>query len=339
MRTVISLLWIFLWVISPGLAQRIDLSVQQKNKELRQLDIVLRPQEEVINGDYSGGVFTLRVPVSSGQELDVDPVTSPYGFSFAGPVFRHEGYDYYRFQFAGFVHRVNWRKDAEYPVLTLGYSGTGPMAAELISGNSWTSLNNADYYQELGGQAAQGKFYRRYPKLLSFDAQLQGGKTIALQWALAPTDMLRGLWVEYSPDGQQYISLYEEETRPEAPDFPAFHTYYHYQSGMFNFFRIRMEDDAGQLSYSETRAVIVGDAARQCAIYPNPAFESLHVDVQEGKTFSCQWMNSRGEVLSRMQWSGANTVLEVSSYPAGAYYLLIYADGKPYCGQLILVQR
>lgn len=335
---------LFLTVISMifsaiGQAQKIDLSLQQNLESVNQLEVKLRPREDIVLAAYSGGVFTIRVPVSSGQALSLVPGSSPYGFSFAGPVARHEGYDYYRYQFAGYVHQVNWTKDAEYPVISLRYAGHGPSAAELVSGDAWTSANNADYYQELDGLAAQGKFYRRIPRIVSFDAQLQADKSIVLSWVLAPTDMLRSLSVEYSPDGQQFGQSYTLASLPGVIEFPMYNTHYFYEPGIFYFFRIRMEDVLGQVSYSDTRMLFREEPGRTCSVFPNPVKDSLHLNITEGGPYHCQLVSSSGSVLLAAACGQPATELSVEDYPAGQYYLLVYLAGKPYCASKIVVQR
>ena len=335
---------LFLTVISMifsaiGQAQKIDLSLQQNLESANQLEVKLRPREDIVQAAYSGGVFTIRVPVSSGQVLSQVPESSPYGFSFAGPVTRYEGYDYYRYQFAGFVHQVSWLREKEYPVISLSYMGGGPSAAELVSGDSWTNANNADYYQELDGQAAQGKFYRRLPRMISFEAELQADKSISLSWAIAPTDMLQSLSVEYSTDGQQFIRSYTLESIPGVIDFPMYNTYYFHESGMFYFFRIRMEDKLGQVTYSDTRMLIREESGSTCKVFPNPVVDILSLTLPHDGLYQYQLVSSGGTLLLGGESGQAEKELSLVEYPAGQYFLLVYLKGKPYCASKVIVQR
>jgi hypothetical protein len=338
MKTELFLIVISMMFRFVGQAQQIDLSMQQSSAVTHQLEVKLRPREDIVQAAYSGGVFTIRVPIASGQAINLVPESSPFGFSFAGPVTTHEGYDYYRFQFAGFVHQVSWLRDKEYPVIILSYTGGGPPAAELVSGNSWTRANNADYYQELDGQAAQGKFYRRLPRMISFEAELQADKSIILSWAIAPTDMLQSLSVEHSTDGQQFVRSYSLESIPGVIDFPMYNTYYFREPGMFYFFRIRMEDKSGQVSYSETRMLIREESGRLCKVFPNPVDELLSLTVPNDGPYQYQLVSSSGVLLLGGVLTQPVSELSIGDYPSGQYYLLLFLEGKPYCASKVSVQ-
>ncbi|MBN8680928.1 MAG: SprB repeat-containing protein, partial [Chitinophagales bacterium] len=122
------------------------------------LEVRLRATEDVVDLTYSGGIFTVRFPSTLGGSLTV--FSSPYSYTFAGPVGNDGTYDYYRFQFAFPFTGVDWDACTEYVAATLQYSAgpaNGPF--ELITGNAWTSANNGDYYQELDGLDLTGVFY------------------------------------------------------------------------------------------------------------------------------------------------------------------------------------
>ena len=145
----------------PLSAQIIDLGIFSRTDDPTVLEVRLRASEDVDNLAYSGGIFTLRFPAAYDIGLEVIPGTSPYQFVFVGPVGVYEGYKYYRFQFSGAVYYVNWRRQEEYPVVSLRLSGSLPMYGhfELISGDAWTRRQNGNYYQELKGKGMQGGFY------------------------------------------------------------------------------------------------------------------------------------------------------------------------------------
>ncbi len=163
----------------PLSAQIIDLGIFSRTDDPTVLEVRLRASEDVDNLAYSGGIFTLRFPAVYDIGLEVIPGSSPYQFVFAGPVGVFEGYRYYRFQFSGAVYFVNWRRQEEYPVLSLRLSGNLPMygQVELVSGDAWTRLQNGNYYQELKGQGMQGGFYEAVAELgiLSVGASSEPG--------------------------------------------------------------------------------------------------------------------------------------------------------------------
>ncbi|MFZ2898090.1 MAG: hypothetical protein WA004_05680 [Saprospiraceae bacterium] len=121
------------------------------------LEVRLRPTQDVNNLNFSAGIFTVRFPSSLGGSLSV--MSSPYGYSFAGPAGTDGTYDYYRFQFV-VNNFVTWTANQEYVAAILQYSG-GPAVGgfELITGVTWTMDNNGDFYVELAGDERQGIFY------------------------------------------------------------------------------------------------------------------------------------------------------------------------------------
>lgn len=120
------------------------------------LRVFVKPNNDVLNGTYSNGVFTIRT--LSSNSVTFSSVTSPFGYTFVAPVLTSGGYDYFRFYFEAFP-TVNWTKDTEYELLTLVYACTGNATFELIS-DAFAVSNGGAFYQELGGADATGIFYQ-----------------------------------------------------------------------------------------------------------------------------------------------------------------------------------
>lgn len=156
--------------MQPVHAQIIDLGIFRSVEDPDILEIRLRPAKDIENWSYSGGIFTVRFPAAYGVGLEVIPGTSPYQYVFAGPAGEYAGYRYYRFQFAGAVYPVEWRRDAEYPVLSIRVTGVQPPYSffELVSGEEWTERHNGNYYQELKGTGMQGDFYQAITEMFLF---------------------------------------------------------------------------------------------------------------------------------------------------------------------------
>jgi hypothetical protein len=187
-------------------AKIIDLGLFKNPADHKKLEIKLRPAQDVENWSHSAGIFTVRVPSEYGVTLTEVPGSSPYGYSFAGPVGQFEGYDYYRYQFSGSVHFVTWEKGRQYPVLTLQVQGDPPRNAryELVTGNEWTRRHNGDYYQELAGQELERTFYYLPLRMMAFHAEPLPDRTVQLNWELETEELLSHSEVEYSVDGRDF---------------------------------------------------------------------------------------------------------------------------------------
>jgi hypothetical protein len=137
----------------------IDMALYVTNSpDCDRLEVRLRATQNVDNQNYSAGVFTVRFPTALGGTLST--VSSPYGYAFANlSAIDQGGFDYYAFQFVQ-SNFVTWTAGVEYVAAVLEYSG-GPATGgfELITGDAWTSANNANFYQELGGAERQGIYY------------------------------------------------------------------------------------------------------------------------------------------------------------------------------------
>lgn len=120
------------------------------------LRVFVKPNNDVINGTYSNGVFTIRT--LSSNSVTFSSVTSPFGYALVAPVLTNGGYDYFRFYFEAFP-TVNWTKDTEYELLTLVYACTGNATFELID-DAFADSNGGAFYQELGAADATGIFYQ-----------------------------------------------------------------------------------------------------------------------------------------------------------------------------------
>ena len=125
--------------------------------DCNQLEVRYRPTLDINNANHSAGIFTVRFPSSLGGTLTV--VSSPYGYTFAGPVGNANGYDYYRFQFVQ-SYFITLSAGVESVAATLEYSaGAVTDDFELITGDPWTTANNGDYYIELLGLELTGVLY------------------------------------------------------------------------------------------------------------------------------------------------------------------------------------
>jgi len=142
--------------------QILDIGIFNNPVDSDKLEIRIKPIQNVNNGLYSAGVFTVRFLSNYGVTLSAPP-------SLNNPLFRYTlskqgtdgSYSYYSFSFVQ-TFTVNWNTGIEYPIAILQINagcGSGTGDFEIIN-NAWTSANNADVYQEMGGVEAQNIIYQ-----------------------------------------------------------------------------------------------------------------------------------------------------------------------------------
>jgi hypothetical protein len=335
-KTFLSLIASFL-LFSCGslLAQSaiLDLGIFKKSSDRNKLEIRLRPTEDVVNGAYSGGIFTVRYPLSYGVALDVVPNTAMYSYSFAGPVGQHDGYVYYRFQFAGSVNMVNWEKNKEYPLMTLQVLGSTPPRAkfELVTKNDWTRAHNADYYQELNGLELQRTFYHLPLKLHSFFAIPMPNRTVKLDWEFESDVDLEYSEIEYSADGRGFNMLGQVPAYNESDRMSSEYIFTHTtpQPGV-NYYRIRLVDINGNVEYSPIRAVNFDDLDADFSVFPNPTTGPVTLVsrnlAKHNAGVHYQVTDNAGRVVMFNNVTDDNVTIDLSRMPSGAYYLKIMTD-------------
>jgi hypothetical protein len=307
----------------------IDIGLFKKTSDHSKLEVRLRSTQNVENGSYSGGIFTVRFPSSYGVTLSEVPGSSPYGYSFAGPVGQFEGYDYYRYQFAGSVHFVNWEKGKEYPLLTLQVNGTPPPRAafELVTNNEWTRKNNADFYQEAKGAELERTFYYLPLRAIRFEAKATSDRTVLLDWELEAEETLSHSEIEYSVDGRDFNMIGVEPSHKEKNLVTPGYSHLHLKPANVNFYRIRLVDINGQVTYSPVRAINFDNADADFAVFPNPTAGPLTIisrnldKYPEGVNF--QVIDNSGKVLLYDRVAADNLNIDLSKMPAGAYFVKV----------------
>lgn len=311
----------------------LDLGLFKKSADRNKLEVRLRPTEAVFNGAYSGGVFTVRFPSSYGVTLSAEPNTALYSYAFAGPVGQHEGYDYYRFQFAGSVNTVNWENGKEYKLMTLQINGTPPANAkfELVTKNSWTRENNADFYQELNGAEVQRTFYRLPIKVVAFEATAMSNRNVQLDWTFESDTDLAYSEVEYSTDGAAFGWIATSPAHTVSDRAYSDYNYLHTTpQTSVNYYRIRMVDINGNVDYSQVRAINFDDLDADFSVFPNPTSGPLTLVSRNLEKYAAgvhvQLMDNAGKVIMFNNVKDDNVTLDLSKVPSGAYYLQVMSN-------------
>ncbi len=78
--------------------------------------------------------------------------------------------------------------------------------------------------------------------------------------------------------------------------------------------------------------------SEQLKVYPNPAQDLLHIEVQENVPIQYQVSNVVGQVLLKGTML-AKKEISLDVFPTGLYYLLLYKEGILFQSQKIIIQR
>lgn len=311
----------------------VDLGIFKKTTDRNQLEVRLRPTQNVVNGAYSGGIFTVRVPDSYGVTLSVAPNSERYGYAFAGPVGQADGYSYYRYQFSGSVNTVTWEKGKEYPLITLQVNGAIPphAAFELVTNTPWTRDHNGDFYQELNGASVEHVFYKLPIKIRSFTATPLPSRSVQLDWEYESETDLAYSEVEYCVDGLGFGFIGRAPAGNSSDRTQTGYNFLHNtpQANM-NYYRIRMVDINGGVEYSPVRAVNFDDLNADFSVFPNPSAGPLTLVSRNlskyGTGVRYQFIDNAGKVVKSGNVVDDNELFDLSKMPAGVYNLQILTD-------------
>jgi hypothetical protein len=288
-RIMLLSIGLFCLSIAKVSAQIIDIGLFKVSTGSNKLEVRVRPTVDVINGSYSGGLFTIKTPSSSGVS-SISVISSPYNYS-AGvastpTVGAGVGNTYFRFSFvntnqASSNYYVNWMAGQEYVIATLEITGSNGGLFE-VANDAFTSsiLNNASYYQEVNDIPNENIIYASVSvilpvTLLNFDAK-KIGRTTELAWKTSSERNSSYFIVERS-NGGDFTAI----GTVKAANFPTGSDYFFVDetplSGI-NYYRLKMEDNDKKFKYSKVISVDFGDKLT-AKTYPNPFDRNLTVEV------------------------------------------------------------
>ncbi|HPI08959.1 MAG TPA: HYR domain-containing protein [Saprospiraceae bacterium] len=142
----------------------LDIGIFNNPPNSNRLEIKIRPNQNVVNGVYSAGVFTIRFPASYGVALVAPSNLNSTLFNYNLANQGTDGtYQYYSFSFVS-PYTVNWTAGVAYTIaiVEIVSGSSGGMGTFEIGNNAWTAANNGDIYQELNGVAASGTIYQPF---------------------------------------------------------------------------------------------------------------------------------------------------------------------------------
>lgn len=177
----------------------------------------------------------------------------------------------------------------------------------------WLSMNNISLDQPSGTLPVQW---------VSFNGTLSNPQTALLEWQTELEENNSHFIIEHSRDGSQY----QEKGQVAAGSNSSGTNSYQYSVADLapgkHFFRIRQVDADGRFSYSRIITLTVGAQAR-VSIYPNPVRNTAAVYAGGDIVQSMAVYSITGKLMERLEPASAQPLLNLTSYPAGIYFVEI----------------
>ena len=305
------------------------------NDGTNQLEIRVKTSEDITNGTWSAGVFTVKFATSYHVVLSV--LSSSYGYTVQAKRLDHNGFDYYAIAFtANNPYTITWTAGVEYPIAKLKLqNGSGSGDFELVTGAANLPPNfNGSYYMEIDGVPRNRNFYENIAlgvtlpvDIRTFTAKAQPDHTALLEWISDSEVNFSYYGIEHSTNGIQYKSIGKVESVGKNGHYNFTHA--NPKDGD-NYYRLRLVDLNGAFQYSLVRTVKFIGKEAAFLLSPNPTSGPLELisrfTEKYGSSLRYQITDENGKMLLENQLLDETTKLDLSNYPGGYYYLTIMND-------------
>jgi hypothetical protein len=161
--------------------------------------------------------------------------------------------------------------------------------------------------------------------LISFTGA-QDGKGVMLDWKVTNEVDFSYYGVERSVDGRNFAELGQVPAGNSNLAFVKDYGYFdNNPADGKNYYRLKIVDKNGQISYTGTITVYFGDAP-QVKVYPNPFTSQVTVTVKGNSGVSTvRVVDVAGKTLVSQTFTGSSIILDLSNLSAGNY--LVQVDG------------
>lgn len=331
------------WNVSAMLPPCVEMGIFTSATHNNRLEVKIRPTIQINNGNYSGGIFVIKYPVSYNVTLNI--ISSPFGYS-TDVQGINAGFQYRAYSFGGGSNLVNWSAGQEITVMVLEISqtGSGVGTFELTDDTYANDITfGGAFYQELSGngqpssdEGVQIDFYQPSTiaslpvELLHFTAEKESDGTASLKWETANEIDFSHYILEHAIDGLHY----DEMAKLSATGGISTRTNYAYVHKQpykgDNFYRLKMVNNDGSFQYSPVRVLSFGDQKEPFTLLPNPTAGPLTLmcyDLMEyDSPLRYQITDNSGRLIIENSISGEQTNFDLSAYASGVYYLNLLND-------------
>jgi hypothetical protein len=174
--------------------------------------------------------------------------------------------------------------------------------------------------------------------LLSFKAAVINN-WVQLDWITAGERNNKGFGIERSTDQSNWTEISFINSQSNSEVTSAYHFTDRNAAPGKNFYRLKQLDLNGSIAYSAV-AMIALDKEQQVSVYPNPAKEALMVSGMEDHML-LSIINALGQELKVPAVAVADKTarLDVSTLPAGVYYLVVKDQGREVLSRQLFIKQ
>jgi len=146
---------------------------------------------------------------------------------------------------------------------------------------------------------------------------------------------VKGFFVEYSMDGQQWTTLGFVESKNTSLNNPKYtFTFQAQKSGRY-YYRIRQVGEEGQYVYSEVKIIDI-KLNNLISIGPNPTISSFQITNDANAFSSICIIDMAGHFMKRFALKKGINSFDISEYPSGTYILRLQSEtGELYHQKLV----
>lgn len=188
--------------------------------------------------------------------------------------------------------------------------------------NSNAATNQYSYDERRFTLGTINQFNPLPVKLLYFTAIADGNK-VRLNWEAANEQETLRYDIEKSLTGNNFTFM---KSVPSRQMSQSAYTDFDYAPAMgWNYYRLRMVEKSGSISYSPVRAVKFEKGLEQVRVFPVPATTVLNVQLPSSyiNQSSLQVVSADGKMIGTMKPAANMVIINVQPMAAGTYYLIL----------------
>jgi len=173
-------------------------------------------------------------------------------------------------------------------------------------------------------------------KLQSFTASLGLNKTVDLEWTTTMETNILHFIVERSSDNVHYTPI-DTVAATNSGNFAEIYESQDNNPGVINYYRIRITNADGSITYSQPVFIRVPDSAAPL-LYPNPGKNTVHIVKGSESIKLINVYDITGRFITSITNAAGNAIIDmqVSSYSNGVYILEIRTGQSVYRQKLVV---
>ena len=162
-------------------------------------------------------------------------------------------------------------------------------------------------------------------KLVTFTATKADESRAQINWQTATEEGTDYFDVERAIDGKSFNTVVRHTIAAgNSATATDYQTYDNDPVAGTNYYRLKMVDVAGRITYSEIRTVNFGKV-RNYSLSPNPATDVINIKGMDAGA-SIMIMNTTGQVISETKATGTTQAINLNKIVPGLYYVQIVQD-------------